>query len=61
MKLSQTSSRMIAKYLKQAHGIVIEDALEFWGYSPEEVVEWVKDNHNVKVSVKEILKAGRVG
>ena len=60
LNFSQTSSRMIVKYLRETYGIDIPDGMEFWGYTPQDVVEYVKTEHDIKVTVDEILKAARV-
>ena len=60
LNFSQTSSRMIVKYLRETYGIDIPDGMEFWGYAPQDVVEYVKTEHDIKVTVDEILKAARV-
>lgn len=60
LKFSQTSSRMIVKYFRDSYGVDIQDGMEFWGYTPEDVVDFMKTEYSMKVSVDEILKAARV-
>ena len=56
---SQISSRMICKYLNETYAIHMADTLEFWGYAPADVVEYVKTKFSTDVTADEIIKAAR--
>ena len=57
MKISQTESRMLVKWVERNYGVKIGNGFYFWRMTPEEVVEAAKDDFEIKITVKNVLDA----